>query len=114
MERENSPAFEVLRPSSRRLLAYIEQEIERQGGNAATLFMDQLKGRYVPAMSELHMLGFFEVVRLTKRYDCRLSSRWRDVRSMHDAMAISGAARIGGCRCCRCRRNRQRLRPMHD
>ena len=33
-ERTQSPAYEVLGPSSRHLLAYVEQEIERQGGCA--------------------------------------------------------------------------------
>ena len=93
MDRENSPAMTVLRPSSVRLLALIEQEIQRQGGGGATLYNDQLHGRYTSAMSELHALGLIEVVRSTKRYHCRLSSHWRNIHSTHDARMISAVAR---------------------
>jgi hypothetical protein len=98
MDRNASPAFEVLRPSSRRLLTFIEQAIERAGG-PVSLYADQLatigSARIIrPGMSELHALGLIEAVRLTKRYECRLSYRWRDVRSMREAMLISIRARV--------------------
>jgi hypothetical protein len=41
MERENSPAFLALRHSVRRLLAYVEQQVQQHGGSV-TLYDDQL------------------------------------------------------------------------
>ena len=36
-----SPAFAVLRASTKRLLTFIETEIERNGGSKVTLYADQ-------------------------------------------------------------------------
>ena len=43
MDRESSPAFAVLRASSKRLLLFIEGEIARQGGGPVTLRMDEFQ-----------------------------------------------------------------------
>ena len=61
-DRTQSPAYEALRASSRRLLLFIEGEIARQGGGAVTLFADQLAvvgsiKVIVPGLAELHALG---------------------------------------------------------
>jgi hypothetical protein len=42
-DRMKSPAYEVLRASSRRLLLFIETEIARQGGGSATIYPDQFR-----------------------------------------------------------------------
>jgi hypothetical protein len=98
MDREASPAYQALRPSAGRLLAYCERAIARQGGHGATIYIDMLEkigSRRVttPAMSELHCLGLIECVRSPKRFDCRLSSRWRDIASMQEALVVSARAR---------------------
>ena len=65
---KQSPAYEVLRASSRRLLMFIEQEIARQGGGNVTLYADQLavvgSVRVVlPGLSELNALGLIRDAR---------------------------------------------------
>ena len=99
MERNESPAWQVMRPSTRRLLKFIDTEIERQGGGAAVVFTDQLamigsRRVYVGGVSELHALGLIEAVRRVKRYDIRASQRWRDVKTQRDAVVIAGRARM--------------------
>jgi len=52
--RTQSHAFAVLRPSSLRLLLFIEGEIARQGGGPVTLYIDQFavvvrSGSFCPA-----------------------------------------------------------------
>lgn len=96
---QSSPAYEALRPSTRRLLIFLEAEIQRQGGGSATIFADQLEmigGRrvIVGGVSELHALGLIEAVRRVKRYDIRASQRWRDVKTQRDAVVIAGRARM--------------------
>jgi len=61
-ERTQSHAFAVLRPSSRRLLMFIETEIARSDGGSVTLYMDQFevvgsRNVVLPGLSELHALG---------------------------------------------------------
>jgi hypothetical protein len=97
-ERHQSPSFLTLRASSRRVLRLVEAEISRQGGGVATIYTDQLeicgsRRTYRPAMAELHALGLIEVTRHPKRYTCRLSNRWREIRMMHQALVASIAAR---------------------
>lgn len=94
-ERMQSPAYEALRASSRRLLLFIEGEIARQGGGRVTIYADQFAvvgsiRVVLPGLSELHALGLIDVQRFQKRHVCALSERWRDVVSRHDAVDISG------------------------
>jgi hypothetical protein len=96
-DRMKSPAYEVLRASSRRLLLFIETEIARQGGSA-TIYPDQFRvvgslRIIVPGLDELNGLGLLDVQRFPKRAVCALSERWRDVASRHDAVDIAEAAR---------------------
>jgi hypothetical protein len=97
-DRMKSPAYEVLRASSRRLLLFVEQEITRGGGGSATIYPDQFRvvgsiRIIVPGLDELNGLGLLDVQRYPKRCVCALSERWRDVVSRHDAVDISDAAR---------------------
>jgi hypothetical protein len=62
MDRTQSPAYHALRPSVRRLLKFVEHEIER-GGDSATLYHDQLQivgsvRVYMSGCRELAALGF--------------------------------------------------------
>jgi hypothetical protein len=104
-ERTQSHAFAVLRPSSRRLLMFIETEIARSGGGSVTLYMDQFevvgsRSLVLPGLSELHALGLIEVTRLPKRqlfamrHLCAMSERWRDIRTLRDAKIVSVVARV--------------------
>ena len=97
-DRTQSPAYEALRASSRRLLLFIEGEIARQGGGAVTLFADQLAvvgsiKVIVPGLAELHALGLLDVKRHTKRHVCALSERWRNIETAMHAMRVSADAR---------------------
>lgn len=96
-DRTQSPAYEVLRASSKRLLAFIDAEIERQGGSAV-LFDDQLamigsSRVYKFGCRELHLLGFIAFAREHKCNTFTPSQRWRGVRTKDDAMLISARAR---------------------
>ena len=93
-----SPAYSVLRASSRRLLRFIEYEIARNVGRPVMLYNDQFavvgSVRVIPpGLSELHALGLIEVTRYPKRHMCALSERWRDIASKQDANIISARAR---------------------
>ena len=93
-----SPAYLVLRPSARRLLAFIGTEIERQGGGTVTIYNDQLevvgsRRVYLPGLHELSALGLIELVRLPKRHLIGQSDRWREITTRQQARAISAAAR---------------------
>ena len=95
---QSSPAYGVLRASSRRLLRFIEYEIARNGGRPVMLYNDQFavvgSVRVIPpGLSELHALGLIEVTRYPKRHMCALSERWRDIASKQDAIIISARAR---------------------
>ena len=95
---KQSPVYEALRASSRRLLMFIEQEIARNGGRPVMLYNDQFavvgSVRVIPpGLSELHALGLIEVTRYPKRHMCALSERWRDIASKQDALIISARAR---------------------
>jgi hypothetical protein len=97
-DRMKSPAYEVLRASSRRLLLFIETEIARQGGGSATIYPDQFRvvgsiRIIVPGLDELNALGLLDVLRYPKRAVCKLSDRWRHIASRHDAVDIADAAR---------------------
>jgi len=64
-ERTQSHAFAVLRPSSLRLLLFIEGEIARQGGGPVTLYIDQFAvvgsiRVVLPGLSELTGLGLID------------------------------------------------------
>ena len=97
-ERTRSPAYAVLRASSRRVDRLIQSELARQGGGVATIFNDQFelcgsRRVYRPALAEIHALGLAEIVRFPKRYTCRPSDRWREMRTMRDASIASTMAR---------------------
>jgi hypothetical protein len=97
--RRHSPAYLALRPSSRRLLMFIETEIARGGVGPVTIFNDQLemigsRRVYLPGLYELHALGLVEVTRYPKRHVCQLSDGWRDITTRKQAMMISGVARF--------------------
>ena len=71
-DRTGSPAFQVLRPSTRRLLMFIDTEVARNGGNPVTLYADQFDvvgsiRVVVPGLSELCGLGLIEWQRFPKR-----------------------------------------------
>jgi hypothetical protein len=90
MDRTSSPAYEILRASSRRLLKFLEGEIQRNGGGNVALFDDQLEvvgSRRVvlPAMSELNALGMFRIVRHQKRCLVSLSDGWKQITTKRDA-----------------------------
>jgi hypothetical protein len=93
-----STAYEVLRPSSKRLLAFVEREIERQGGGNVRLYNDELemigsRRIVLPSLSELNALGFLRVTRYQKQHVIGLSDGWRAV-SKRDARVLSASARI--------------------
>jgi hypothetical protein len=72
-DRTQSPAYGVLRASSRRLLRFIEYEIARSGGDSVTLYADQLAvvgsiRVVLPGLSELSGLGLIDWQRLPKRH----------------------------------------------
>jgi hypothetical protein len=97
-ERTRSPAYLALRASARRVLRLVEAEIARQGGGVATIYTDQFelcgsRRVYRPALAEIHALGLAEITRQPKRYVCRLSNRWSEVRTMQDALIASTMAR---------------------
>jgi len=62
MDRASSPAFQALRLSVRRLLAYVEQQVQ-QHGESVVLFDDELASIigstriYISGLRELHALG---------------------------------------------------------
>jgi hypothetical protein len=96
-ERAQSPAYQILRPSARRLLRFVESEIARHGGGRVTIFNDQLemigsRRVYLPGLHELAALGLITVERFPKRHVCQLSDRWREI-TPKQAMAASAAAR---------------------
>ncbi len=96
---KQSAAYDVLRASSRRLLAFIEQEIARQGGGNVVLFNDQLEvvgSRRVvgPGLSELNALGLLRVARYQKRHLISFSDGWKQIASKRDALLISARARV--------------------
>jgi hypothetical protein len=97
MDRESSPAYEVLRASARRVLRLVESEIERQGGGSAAVHNDYLEicgsrriWRKAPA--ELDGLGLLDVMRFPKRYEYSRSDRWLQVRAPQDAQMLASAA----------------------
>jgi hypothetical protein len=98
-DRTQSPAYEALRASSRRLLLFIEGEIARQGGGRVTIYADQFAvvgsiKVVLPGLSELHALGLIDVKRHTQRHVCALSDRWRGIETAMHAMRISANARV--------------------
>ena len=59
MQREESPAYEILRASTRRLLKYVISEIARNGGGRVVIHNDQLemigsRRIYLTGLYELH------------------------------------------------------------
>ena len=98
MQRERSPAYEILRPSSRRLLRVIDTELARNGG-ATIIHNDQFEvvgssTRVVlPGLAELHALGLIEVTRYPKRCRVASSRRWQEITTADQARATSVAAR---------------------
>jgi hypothetical protein len=84
-ERTQSPAYLTLRPSSRRLLAFIEGEIARGGGGPVTLYADQLavvgsRNVLPPGLSELRGLGLIDWQRFPKRHSRQVSMASPDVK----------------------------------
>jgi hypothetical protein len=102
-ERTRSPAYQALRASARRLLRFIEMEIERQGGAAVSIYSDQFAVvgsiRVVrPGLPELQELGFIDWQRFPKRQpDQPLGSmaQYRDRRAGYEYQRRrSRAARV--------------------
>ena len=89
--RTQSPAYEVLGPSSRHLLLFIEGEIARSGGCSVRLYSDQFavigsRNVVLPGLSELHRLGLIDWRRHPKRHLISLSDRWRDIETAKQAI----------------------------
>jgi hypothetical protein len=96
--REQSPAYEILRCSARRLLKYVLSEIARNGGGRTIIHNDQLemigsRRIYLTGLLELHTLGLLDVERYPKCHACRPSDRWRDIGSVLDAKMAAAVAR---------------------
>ena len=105
MQKEQSPAYEILRASTKRLLKFVTSEIARNGGGRVVIHNDQLemigsRRIYLTGLFELHTLGLLDVERYPKCHACRLSDRWRDIGSVLDAKTASavvcGSNRIVG------------------
>jgi hypothetical protein len=84
-DRTQSHAYGALR-ASRRLLMFIEQEIERSGSDTVLLYFDQLavvgsRRVVLPGLSELHGLGLIDWQRYPKKHRISLSGPWRDIRT---------------------------------
>jgi hypothetical protein len=99
LERMRSPAYLALRASTRRLLLFVETEIARQGGGAATIFADQFAvvgsvRVILPGLSELQGMGLIDVERHPKKYICKVSHRWRSIATAQQAMSISAVTRV--------------------
>jgi hypothetical protein len=75
MDRSNSPAFLALRPSVRRLLAFVELQVEHHCGEV-TLYDDQFHAVigstriYISGLRELHALGFIEYTKADDATRC--------------------------------------------
>jgi hypothetical protein len=98
-DRTQSPAYGALRPSTRRLLMFIETEIARGGGGSVTLYAGQLAvvgpvRVVLPGLSELHGLGLIEWQRFPKRHVMGLSERWRAIETPKQARIVSVVARV--------------------
>ena len=98
MQREESPAYEILRASTRRLLKYVISEIARNGGGRVVIHNDQLemigsRRIYLTGLYELHTVGLLEVERFPKCHACQASDRWRDIGSTLEASMASAIAR---------------------
>jgi hypothetical protein len=94
-----SPAYAVLRLSTRRALTAITDAIANQGG-PAELSHDKFEQQGIsrtmigPALRELAALGFVEIsVGAKKKNRFTLCDRWRSVTSLQEAQLISGDAR---------------------
>jgi hypothetical protein len=97
-EKTRSPAYLSLRASAKRVLKLVESEVARQGGAATTIHIDQLevcgtRRVYRLALAEIHALGLLEIARYPKRYVCRPSDRWREIRTIQHAQITSTMAR---------------------
>ena len=98
MQREESPAYEILRASTRRLLKYVISEIARNGGGRVVIHNDQLemigsRRIYLTGLYELHTVGLLDVQRFPKCHACQASDRWRDIGSTLEASMASAVAR---------------------
>src|SRR5262245_291916 len=98
MGQSESPAYWVLRPSTRRLLRFIETEVARAGTDRvmlanATLEMIGSRRVYLPGLHELAVLGWIDVERYPKHHAISLSTRWQQITSEPQASATSAAAR---------------------
>ena len=92
-----SPAYSVLRASSRRVLDRILTEIERGGGVASIsneAFDAYRCSSVAPALRELTGLGFVEITAGRNRCNSFAGSdRWRAITSKREASIISAVAR---------------------
>jgi hypothetical protein len=96
---ERSPAFQVLGPSARKLLAFVERQIRHSGGGGVMLFNDQLDAavgsrRYVQGLAILNPLGLVRVARAQKKWLISISDGWRDVASPDHATVLADVARL--------------------
>ena len=65
MQREKSPAYKILRASTRRLLRYVLSEIARNGGGRTIIHNDMLemvgsRRIYLTGLYELHTVGLLD------------------------------------------------------
>ena len=98
-DRTQSPAYGALRPSTRRLLMFIETEIARGGGGSVTLYAGQLAvvgpvRVVLPGLSELHGLGLIEWQRFPKRHVMGPSERWRAIETPKQAARVQRKPRL--------------------
>ena len=84
--RDTSPAYKALLPSTRKILALIEREVERGNGQAAIRFADFEDFGIPPgsiglALRLLSALGFVVIERQPPRHvnTFRLSDHWRSI-----------------------------------
>jgi hypothetical protein len=85
-ERNRSPSYLMLCAPARRVDRLIQSEIARQHG-CAVIFNDMFEvcgslRVWRPALAEIHALGLAEIERFPKRYTCRPSDRWRELRTI--------------------------------
>src|SRR4029434_4234749 len=68
MQREESPAFSILRASTKRLLRYALSEIARNGGGRVVIHNDQLE---MIGSRRIYLTGLFELHTQIGRASCR-------------------------------------------